>query len=623
MTAGAWQKLWLPIAIIAFIALATAAAPLLPLPDPTVIDVPNRFAGPSVGHFLGQDEFGRDVLSRILWGGRASLTVAIGAASIAAFLGAALGLIGGYFRGIAELCTVRAAEVVLCLPPLLLALLVVTVLGPGAATLIVALSILYTPGYIRVVYAATLQTRALDFVTAQEALGTHPARILARTVLPNVAPPLLVQFSLTIASAVVIESGLSFLGLGVVPPSPSWGLMIRGARGAMDTAPMLLVWPCLALVLTILGFNLLCDRLRDVLDPNPAPAGAAAWLMGRGPRAGHPASPATAARSDSLLELADLTVTLDSGEKAVPLVRGVGFTLRSGQTMALVGESGSGKTLTGLALLGLLPGGLAIESGTARFRQRDGSMVDLLALDEPMRQSLRGDMLAMVFQDATASLDPAMRVGAQIAEAITAHRDLSTSAALAEAVGLLGQVGLPDAKRRARAYPHELSGGQRQRAMIAAAVANRPRLLIADEPTTALDPTIQAQILSLLAELKAVDATMGMIFVTHNLAIVAEIADGVVVMYAGEVVETGPVDEVFAAPRHPYTAALLESVPEGDTERLAAIPGVVPQPSELPEGCRFAPRCAHATADCHVRHPVIEPAGDSRSVRCLRWRELA
>lgn len=624
MTRAVWQKLWLPIALIGAIVLATAAAPLLPLPDPTRIDVPNRFAGPSAEHLLGQDEFGRDVLARILWGGRASLAVAIGAATIAAVLGASLGLIGGYFRGLAELFTVRAAEVVLCLPPLLLALLVVTLLGPGAATLVVALSILYTPGYVRVVYAATLQTRALDFVTAQEALGTHPTRILTRTVLPNVAPPLLVQFSLTIASAVVIESGLSFLGLGVVPPSPSWGLMIRGARGAMDTAPMLLVWPCLALVFTILGFNLLCDRLRDVLDPNPAPAGAAAWLMGRGTTAPTESpAPASATGGDNLLELDGLTVTLGQGGKAVPLVRDIAFTLRPGETLALVGESGSGKTLTGLALLGLLPGALDIAGGSARFRRRDGSVIDLLTLDEPARRRLRGQELAMVFQDATASLDPAMRIGAQIAEAIQAHRQLGAGEAQAEAVRLLAQVGLPDAERRSRAYPHELSGGQRQRAMIAAAVANRPRLLIADEPTTALDPTIQAQILALLAELKDADEAMGMVFVTHNLAIVAEIADKVAVMYAGEVVETGLVDDVFAAPRHPYTAALLASVPEGDTERLTSIPGVVPQPGELPHGCRFAPRCAHAILACRRQHPALETAGEARTVRCLRWRELA
>jgi peptide/nickel transport system permease protein len=621
MRRGAARRLAAPLALIGAIALAALAAPILPLPDPTAIDVRNRFAGPSWAHWLGQDEFGRDVLARIVWGGRASLAVAAGAAVIAAALGTALGLLGGYFRGIVELLTARAAEVVLCLPPLLLALLVVTLLGPGAGTLVIALSILYTPGFVRVAYAATLQTRSLDFVTAQEAIGTHPVQILARTVLPNVAPPLLVQLSLTVASAVVIESGLSFLGLGVVPPAPSWGLMIRGARGAMDAAPLLLVWPCVALTVTILAFNLLCDRLRDALDPKPAPEGGTAWLRRPDRRPSAASAPAEAA-DDALLDLRGLTVTLGDGPDATPLVREASLSVRPGETLALVGESGSGKTLCGLSLMGLLPGGLSIAGGSAAFRGRDGAARDLLALSEREARSLRGDEIAMVFQDATAALSPSMRIGDQVVEAILAHRAMSLHAARAEAVALLRRVGLPDPESRARAWPHELSGGQRQRAMIAVAVANGPRLLIADEPTTALDPTIQAQILTLLDGLKTADGAMAMIFVTHNLAIVAEIADRVCVMYAGEVVETGPVAEVFAAPRHPYTAALLASVPEGDAPRLEAIPGVVPAPGELPDQCRFAPRCAHAAPGCVAARPALE-TGPDRAVRCVRWRELA
>jgi peptide/nickel transport system permease protein len=278
--------------------------------------------------------------------------------------------------------------------------------------------------------------------------------------------------------------------------------------------------------------------------------------------------------------------------------------------------------LTGLALLGLLPASMRIINGHALFADRAGRMCNLAQLPEPDMRRLRGGEIAMVFQDPSSSLNPVHRVGDQVAEAIRAHQSLSRREAAAAAERSLKDVGLPDPRQRARAYPHELSGGQRQRAMIATAVANGPRLLVADEPTTALDVTIQAQILDLLAALKT-KRDMGMIFITHNLAVVSEIADRVCVMYAGEIVEEGPVAEVFAQPRHPYTAALLASAPETDGAPLSAIPGIVPPPHALPAGCSFAPRCGQATEGCHSERPAFVEIGPARASRCLRWREIA
>jgi len=613
------HRLAAPLAVVGGIVALAVAAPLLPLPDPVTIEVAARLAPPSPGHWLGQDEYGRDVLSRVIWGARASLAVAFVSALVAGLAGTLLGLLGGYFRGVVEILTVRSAEAVLCFPPLLLALLVVTLLGPGAATLIVALSILYAPAYARVAYAETLAARNLDYVVAQEALGARSGRILARTVLPNVAPPLLVQFSLTVASAMVLESGLSFLGLGVVPPEPSWGLMIRGARSTMEQAPWLLLWPCLALTGTIVALNLLCDVLRDVLDPRGRTVAANPFRRFAGSLL--PAAP-SAAPPPALLRVEGLHLEIGSGPDALQAIRDVSLTLASGETLAVVGESGSGKTLTGLAILGLLPPVVRVTAGRILYTGRDGTTRDLARLDEAAFRRLRGDELAMVFQDPSASLNPVHRVGDQVAEAIRAHRDVGAAAARGQAVALLDRVGLPDAARRSRAYPHELSGGQRQRAVIAAAIANGPRLLIADEPTTALDVTIQAQILALLASLKAQAGGMGLIFVTHNLAVVSEIADRVAVMYVGEVVEEGPVAVVFARPRHPYTAALIASVPEGDDERLSAIPGTVPPLHDLPAGCRFAPRCGFAEAACRTAPPVLEAVAARHSTRCRRWREV-
>ncbi|MDP3258371.1 MAG: ABC transporter permease [Bosea sp. (in: a-proteobacteria)] len=264
------KRLWLPGGFVALIALAALCAPLFPLPDPIRQDVANRLAGPMAGSWLGRDEFGRDVLSRLLWGARTSLSVAFASALTAGAIGVLLGLIGGWGKGAAAFLSVRSMDIVLCFPPILLALLVVTLLGPGAATLILVLSVLYLPGFARVTHAEVLAVKSRDYVEATRALGARPAYLLLRTVLPNIAGPILVQLSLAVAAAVVLESGLSFLGLGVVPPAPSWGLMIRGARATMEQAPLLLVWPCAALTLTILAMNLLCDGLRDALDPRTA-----------------------------------------------------------------------------------------------------------------------------------------------------------------------------------------------------------------------------------------------------------------------------------------------------------------------------------------------------------------
>jgi peptide/nickel transport system permease protein len=600
------KRLWLPGGAVALIILVALAAPLLPLPDPVRQDVANRLASWLPGSPLGRDEFGRDILSRIVWGARASLSVAFASAAIACLVGTTLGLLAGWFRGLPEFLAVRTADIVLCFPPILLALLVVTLLGPGTGTLILVLSILYLPGFVRVTFAEVLSARGQDYVEAVRALGAPTPRILLRTVLPNIAGPVLVQFSLAVAAAVVVESGLSFLGLGVVPPTPSWGLMIRGARATMEQAPTYLLWPCMALTVTILTMNMLCDALRDAVDRKgggrlPKLRAIDRVLPGLLPAPG----PAP------LLEVRGLTVEIATPSGAIRPVEDVGFDVRAGRTLAIVGESGSGKSITATAVMGLLPPVAQVAAGVARFEGRD-----LFEMTEDARRRLRGGPIAMVFQDPMSSLNPVHRVGDQVAEAIRVHRDGPD--ADREAVDLLKRVGIADPERRARAYPHELSGGMRQRVMIAMAIANRPRLLIADEPTTALDVTVQASILELLAELRREEG-MGLVLITHSLGVVAETADEVVVMYAAQVVERGSVAEVFARPLHPYTRALLAAVPDGDAEP-EGIPGVVPRPDSWPPGCRFAPRCPHATAICQ-RPPVLEETA-GHAVRCLRWREI-
>ncbi len=325
-----------------------------------------------------------------------------------------------------------------------------------------------------------------------------------------------------------------------------------------------------------------------------------------------------------LLEIEDLHVEFQMGGRdgdggVVRAVDGVSLTLAPGERVAVVGESGSGKTVTALAVMGLVDPPGRVSGGDVRFAGRS-----LRGLDDDAYRELRGRDLAMVFQDPMTALNPAIRVGVQVAEAITVHdSSVGRADAMRRAVGLLEQVGIAGADRRARDYPHQLSGGMRQRVLLAMALANRPRVLIADEPTTALDVTTQAQILELLDTLRA-EFELTLLLVTHDLGVVAGHADRVVVMYAGRVVEEGPVDEVFDAPRHPYTRGLLASLPSVARERgaLTPIPGSPPDLAHTPAGCAFHPRCPHADPGCREVVPRLDDVGEGHRAACLRWREL-
>jgi peptide/nickel transport system ATP-binding protein len=306
---------------------------------------------------------------------------------------------------------------------------------------------------------------------------------------------------------------------------------------------------------------------------------------------------------EQLLEVEDLQVSFATEDGVVRAVGGVSFTLRRGEVVAIVGESGSGKSVTVMTLMGLTRSPNSRFGGSARLRGED-----LVGASEDELESIRGKEIAMIFQDPISSLSPVHRVGAQIVEQIRAHENISKAAALDRAVELMGRVGIPNARERVRAYPHEFSGGMRQRVMIAMALSLSPSVLIADEPTTALDVTIQAQILDEIRQLSA-QSDAGVIFVTHDLGVVADIADRVLVMYAGRLVEEGTVDEIFYDPQHPYTWGLLGSVTRVDRDpprRLPAIPGQPPSLVDALEGCPFRPRCPHAFDRCREL-PPLEP----------------
>ncbi|QWW71010.1 ABC transporter ATP-binding protein [Rhizobium sp. WYJ-E13] len=315
------------------------------------------------------------------------------------------------------------------------------------------------------------------------------------------------------------------------------------------------------------------------------------------------------ATGSNLVELRDLTVAFDG----VQVLHGIDLDVAKGEALGLVGESGCGKSVTWLAALGLLPGKASV-SGSVRLEGNE-----LVGGSRTVLESVRGSRIAMIFQDPSSSLNPVLRIGRQISEALSVHRGLSGEAAKAEALRLIDMVGIPDARRRFDLYPHEFSGGQCQRLMIAMALAGQPDLLIADEPTTALDATIQAQILDLLIRLRA-ETGMATVFISHDLGAVSQVCERVCVMYAGRIVEEGRVEQLFSEPRHPYTRGLFDAIPrlDGGRERLIPIPGTVPNPKDLPQGCSFSPRCSRAVEACRNERPPLVSLDGGRKLACTR-----
>ncbi|MEI8000488.1 MAG: dipeptide/oligopeptide/nickel ABC transporter permease/ATP-binding protein [Actinomycetes bacterium] len=607
------------LAFLVLLGLAALFAPWIAPYDPNAIDVPDRFATPSWHHLLGADDLGRDLLSRLLYGARVSLVVSLSVIVIATLVALVVGMVAGYSGGAIDNVLMRFADGGLSFPPLVLALAVAGILGPGVVNVIAALTIVFVFGLTRLVRGTTLAVREEPFVEASRAAGSRTRRILAHRVLPNIRSPLVIAATFGIAGVLLAETGLSFLGLGPRPPNASWGNMLRGAyeRG-LYRAPWVLFVPGVAIALTIFAFNLLGDGLRDVLGVGRSGRAKRTERRGLTSVVRSTVPDARPGGDDALLRIEGLSVEFATERGVSRVVDGVSLAIRPGETVGLVGESGSGKTVTSLAVMRLVPSppGTIVE-GAIRF---DGQ--DLLALDFEAVRRVRGSGISMVFQDPMTSLDLSFTVGSRLVEAQRVHRDVSRSAARRRAVELLELVGIPAPETRLRQYPHQLSGGLRQRVAIAIALANEPRLLIADEPTTALDVTVQAQILDLLKQLQQ-DLGMAVLFVTHDLGVIADLCDRVAVMYAGEIVEEASAQDLFERPQHPYTAGLLGAMPQvgGSGDRLAVIPGQVPQAHAMPDGCRFADRCDHAVAHCRSTSVPVTVVASS-SVRCVRASEL-
>ncbi len=599
------------------ILLAAVFAPGLAPHDPTAQNLAHILAPPfwaeagSIDFPLGTDGLGRDVLSRILFGARNSLVISFFAMLLGSSLGLITGLLAGFFGGRTDSIIMRLGDVQLAFPFILLAIAVLGVVPNRSAWHIIV--VLGIPGWIiyaRVVRSRVIAEKEKDYVAAARAIGASRWRRLFTYVFPSVWQVIPVIALLDFGFLIIMESTLSFLGLGLTPPAATWGGILAEGRRNMVVSPWLPILPGIAIVLTVLSINLLGDGVAKVIDPVGAKGGFRRLGPGRAERAD------ASDETPPLLRVRNLSVEFPDEGGTISAVRDVSFDLKRGEILGMVGESGSGKSVTAAAIIQLIDPPGRITSGEILLAGEDVVQVS----DRRMRR-LRGRSVAMIFQNPAASLNPVLTVGYQMRETLKTigipNEDVDD-----KVVRVLTTVGIPDPKRVVRQYPFELSGGMNQRVMIAMALAAQPQLLIADEPTTALDTTTQEQILSELVDL-ARSRDISLLLITHDIALVSQYADRILVLYAGEVCENGPTGRVISDPAHPYTRALLESVPrvEVRTDRLRAIPGELPDPRASSIGCPFAARCPHVMDICRVDDPFPVEIASGQWAACHLWTE--
>ncbi|MGP3982436.1 dipeptide/oligopeptide/nickel ABC transporter permease/ATP-binding protein [Streptomyces sp. KR80] len=609
-------------AVVLMALLAPLIAPHDPLDQAPLVDRGHGEGAPSVAHWMGQDSLGRDILSRLMYGARWSLAIGLGATALALVAGALLGAVAATSRKAVDETLMRCLDVVMAFPGIALAAVLVAVFGGGIPVLICAIAFLYTPPIARVVRANVMDQYGEDYVTAERVIGARTPHIVLRHVAVNCAAPVLVFCTVQVAEAIVFEASLSFIGAGVRPPDPSWGSVIADGKNMVLTGGWwATVFPGLLMLVTVLSLNVLSEGVSDAWAA-PAARDVEARKAQDRLEAPEPGSGAVlelpelteAARrlrararplppGPPVLEVEGLAIGFDARHGGVDIIDGISFDVRPGEVLGLVGESGCGKSLTALTVMGLEPRGARVR-GRVTFDARQ-----LIGLPMRARRRLLGHDMAMIYQDALSSLNPVMTIRAQLKQVVR-RGGKQSAAELLEMVGL-------DPERTLRSYPHELSGGQRQRVLIAMALSRGPKLIVADEPTTALDVTVQAQVIEVLLRLRA-ELGFALILVSHDLALVADVTDRVVVMYAGQIVESGVTADLVAAPAHHYTRGLLGSVLslESAAARLTQIRGVVPSPAAFPAGCRFADRCPMASEVCHTTAPALAGDGRQHVVAC-------
>lgn len=608
----------LAAAILAAVVVAALLAPWVAPYDPQTSTLSDSLVGPSADHWFGADQLGRDVFSRVVFGARIALLAAIEATAIAVVVGIPFGLVIGFRGGRTDLVAMRVIDGISSIPGVVLAIALIAALGTGLSRSMLAVGLVFSMVMARLARGQVLAERERQYVDGARVVGVSGGRMLFGHILPNAAPALIVQATLVFSAAIAIEAGLSFIGLGVQPPTASWGIMLSDAQDVIERSPFQAVPPGLAILLTVLSINVLGDFVQGLVVGNQRSGDGTVIDPARIVRA--------PARDQGVPERGDLVLWVDGldityrgrdGDEATA-VSDVSLHLAAGEVLAVVGESGCGKSSLGLGIAGLLAPPATLRARSVHLWRGDRTFE---LTDPASHRSTWRRHIAVIFQEPGASLNPVHSVGRHLTRAL---RQAGVPAPMCEAraLELLGQVLIQEPADVMRRYPHQLSGGMAQRVMIALALAQDPALLIADEPTTALDVTVQAEILSLLRQLCR-QLNLSVLLITHDLGVVAELADRVAVMYAGQIVETGTVLEVIESPLHPYAAALAAAVPRNDAG--AGIPepleGNVPEPGTWPSGCRFAARCAFAVEACRTA-PVTGVEVNGRTVACLRADEL-
>ena len=622
MSIGARISLIVLVIIVLIAALANFIAPHNPL------EIFTARQAPDAQFLFGTDDKGRDVLSRMMYGARYSLVIGLGATGFALICGSIIGALAAVSRKWVSEVIMRILDVVMSFPGIALAATFVVVFGTNLPSLIFAIGFLYIPQIARIVRANIVSEYNQDYVRAVVVSGARAPWILIKHVVRNCIAPVMVFTIVLVADAIVFEASLAFISAGIPEPTPTWGNILADARGGVLSGRWWqALFPGLAIMITVLCLNILSEGMTDAMAAAPKAAIMASDSNLNSDREADRlvANPVLAyeAQAESLKErLAALkeieSKRTDRAESHtddepilevknlcikfprhgdVNVVDNVSFKVRPHQTMGLVGESGCGKSITSLTIMGLIDPKAEI-SGEVLYKGKN-----LLEMSQKEMNTLRGREIAMIYQDALSSLNPSMLIRSQMKQ-LTKRGGTRTAEELLELVGL-------DPKRTLDSYPHELSGGQRQRVLIAMALTRDPKVIIADEPTTALDVTVQKQVVDLLNKLQE-ELGFAMVFVSHDLALVAEVANSITVMYAGQIVEQGSVRDILTNPIHEYTRGLLGSVLsiEAGSGRLHQVPGSVPSPADFPKGDRFTPRSSHPDAVSDVR-PVLKQDGDS------------